>query len=101
MSAPIEKIIKNNIVEKDLSTIDIMNQINLNNDIISKNIMEGENIIPTKLIQTCKGFSCICWKKGIKDFCIDYRYKSCLKCYNDNCIRMIEGHQKVCNKKEF
>ena len=40
MSAPIEKIIKNNIVEKDLSTIDIMNQINLNNDIISKNIIE-------------------------------------------------------------
>ena len=65
------------------------------------NIVEKENIIPPKLIQTCTGFSCICWKKGIKDFCIDYRYKSCLKCYNDNCIRMIEGHQKVCNKKEF
>ena len=62
----------------------------LNDDIVVRE--------PHKLIQTCTGFNCICWKRGIKDFCIEDSYKSCLKCYKHNCIRMTEGHEKECDQ---
>lgn len=93
MTPPTDQITKiKNIVRKDIPIIDIINRINVHDDIIYK------NITPPKLIETCGGFSCICWKKGIKDFCTDQRFKNCLKCYNNSCIRVIEGHEKQCNK---
>jgi hypothetical protein len=62
--------------------------------------LNGDIVVrePPKLIQTCTGFNCICWKRGIKDFCIEDSYKGCLKCYKHNCIRMTEGHEKECDQ---
>ena len=76
---------------KDISLTYMIFQDKLNDDILFGKIIIKE---PPKLIQSCTGFNCICWKRGIKDFCIEDTYKGCLKCYKHNCIRITEGHEK-------
>ena len=80
---------------KDISFTYMIFQDKLNDDILFGKIIIKE---PPKLIQSCTGFNCICWKRGIKDFCIEDSYKCCLKCYKHNCIRMTEGYEKECDQ---
>ena len=44
-----------------------------------------------KLISSCTGFNCKC--VGTNKFCIPLN--SCMKCYNKNCIRSIDGDYKL------
>jgi hypothetical protein len=80
---------------KDILLSQMIFRDKLNDDILLGKIIIRE---PPKLIQTCTGFNCICWKRGIKDFCIEDSYKGCLKCYKNKCIRMTEGHEKECDQ---
>lgn len=51
-----------------------------------------------KFIEHCTGFNCVCWKRGIHDFCAYPKYNMCMRCYNPKCIRSTKGHQEECDK---
>lgn len=53
---------------------------------------------PPRFKEHCTGFNCVCWKRGIHDFCEYPKYNMCMRCYNPKCIRSTKGHQAECDK---
>jgi hypothetical protein len=64
---------------------------------ISKPTISKPTISKPTIFETCTGFNCVCWKRGINNFCADPKYNTCMICYNSNCIRSKKGHKEKCN----
>ena len=79
-------------VKDDLSLTSMITYKDVMSELLTLFDMPTE---PTQLIRTCTQYNCLCWKANIKKFCIIYN--TCLICYNDHCIRCIEGFTKPCN----
>jgi len=47
--------------------------------------------------KSCGNFSCLCWRNGIKKFCV--QKNRCMNCFNYDCIRRTQGHQLKCSKR--
>lgn len=67
----------------------------------NEKIEDSEYIEPPRLKEHCTGFNCVCWKRGIYDFCEEPKYNMCMICYNKDCIRSKKGHQEKCDKEKY
>ena len=89
----LEELVKISKIVGEHSSKDVNRMINFKKVMFDLKL----NVLPSNppvLVQTCSGYNCICWKRGIKGICIPYN--TCLRCYRS--LNNL-GYCRKCDKK--